>query len=324
MLSVNTFFTCFIYNPNSEYLTSKEQKIATIASRVLSFLSLTLLPRACKFFWGKKASSLLESPEAIKVLTERIQSIIKSSHPGVVISHEEEKAAQRIPCHQIIHGLFLGNSLAFLDTTCLSFEDADEWGRGGVIKQTLNPLNIERVITLCPLSGMLGDFSIPLGDSLQKDPSIIGASLKNHNIDWLNPGKSARDMAEGWLPLVHDCTFPNSAKASQESTGMTDDALITFQQTKIPVIKETDIKTWFEPVFQRLDEAVFYHKRTLIHCQAGVSRSASILAAYLINRFDVTHKEALSYLSSKRPCVRSKFVPQLREYEQALFAARAR
>ena len=42
----------------------------------------------------------------------------------------------------------------------------------------------------------------------------------------------------------------------------------------------------------------------LVHCQAGASRSASILAAYLIATYGIEAQSAIDYLESRRPqCV---------------------
>lgn len=92
-----------------------------------------------------------------------------------------------------------------------------------------------------------------------------------------------------------------------------------FHARKQERMKTIDIWTQFEPIFKEIDQAVFYsNKRVLVHCQAGKSRSASLLAAYLINRFSVTTEQALIYLRSKRLNVECKFVQELKDYEESL------
>ncbi len=41
----------------------------------------------------------------------------------------------------------------------------------------------------------------------------------------------------------------------------------------------------------------------LVHCQAGVSRSASVVIAFLIKKFKVDFSEALNFVQSKRKVV---------------------
>lgn len=41
-----------------------------------------------------------------------------------------------------------------------------------------------------------------------------------------------------------------------------------------------------------------------MHCQKGVSRSATIVIAYLIKKFKVTYKDALDFVKKKRSVVK--------------------
>jgi protein-tyrosine phosphatase len=70
----------------------------------------------------------------------------------------------------------------------------------------------------------------------------------------------------------------------------------------------------FKAVTEDLDRAVFGEQPTLVHCQAGISRSATLLLLYLIDRLNVSPLEALIFLKSKRPCVNPKFMHKLFEY----------
>lgn len=61
--------------------------------------------------------------------------------------------------------------------------------------------------------------------------------------------------------------------------------------------------------------------RTLVHCAAGVSRSASVCIAYLMKYHRMNLKDAYTYVKSCRPIIRPNpgFFRQLIEYEQRLF-----
>jgi atypical dual specificity phosphatase len=57
--------------------------------------------------------------------------------------------------------------------------------------------------------------------------------------------------------------------------------------------------------------------RVLVHCVQGVSRSASVAAAYLIARYGWTASQAVQYIKSKRAVDPNLgFLSQLQEYEK--------
>ena len=61
-----------------------------------------------------------------------------------------------------------------------------------------------------------------------------------------------------------------------------------------------------------------HHGSVLIHCQRGVSRSATALLFYLMSRQGMTLNSALSLCQEKRSCVQpiAAFMEKLREYEE--------
>jgi protein-tyrosine phosphatase len=69
-----------------------------------------------------------------------------------------------------------------------------------------------------------------------------------------------------------------------------------------------------------IDSAVQRGSGVLIHCQAGVSRSVTIAASYLMRQHKMTVEEALEFVRSKRPAAKpiTHFVEQLKRYEMVL------
>jgi atypical dual specificity phosphatase len=63
--------------------------------------------------------------------------------------------------------------------------------------------------------------------------------------------------------------------------------------------------------------------RVLVHCLAGVSRSATIVIAYLLATTAMTAEEATEFVRSKRSIVRPNygFTKQLEQYERRYFAS---
>lgn len=58
----------------------------------------------------------------------------------------------------------------------------------------------------------------------------------------------------------------------------------------------------------------------LVHCMMGVSRSATVLIAYLMQHDGLSHQEAFQLVKSRRGCVQPNkgFTRQLNELEQSL------
>ena len=52
-----------------------------------------------------------------------------------------------------------------------------------------------------------------------------------------------------------------------------------------------------------IDDCIRSGKNILIHCMAGVSRSASVLINYLMKKYDMEYDDAYKYLISKRSIV---------------------
>ena len=77
-----------------------------------------------------------------------------------------------------------------------------------------------------------------------------------------------------------------------------------------------DISQWFDHVSDFLMAHRFMGRKVLVHCHAGVSRSATLVASFLMNLKDWNHHRALKYIRSKRGCINPNpgFVKQLLAY----------
>ncbi|CAG2170504.1 unnamed protein product [Oppiella nova] len=105
---------------------------------------------------------------------------------------------------------------------------------------------------------------------------------------------------------------------------------------EVPIIHLNGIKTIRIPVNDKIDEDIARYfddvsdfiydvsnsgGRVLIHCMAGISRSAAFLIAYLMKYLRMSLKDAYNLLHKKRPIVRpnGSFFRQLIDFEWRLF-----
>lgn len=81
-----------------------------------------------------------------------------------------------------------------------------------------------------------------------------------------------------------------------------------------------DISQFFLPICQILDKSKQEGKKVLVHCAAGVSRSPTLVIAYIMWSHKKTRKEAYEYVSSRRPIINpnDSFMDQLAEFEDII------
>jgi hypothetical protein len=75
-----------------------------------------------------------------------------------------------------------------------------------------------------------------------------------------------------------------------------------------------------ERAFTFIDDARKNHQKVLVHCQAGQSRSATIVISYIIRTFRWSLKDAYQYTQSKRKSVSPNlgFMAQLSQFEKTV------
>ena len=84
-------------------------------------------------------------------------------------------------------------------------------------------------------------------------------------------------------------------------------------------LETEDIFPHLEGAVECIDAALTRGKNVLVHCQQGVSRSATIVIAYLIRKRGMTYDAAAAFVRQRRPCVKpnSGFVRSLKAYEHS-------
>ena len=134
------------------------------------------------------------------------------------------------------------------------------------------------------------------------DRLIIGSQDVAHDLDLLNKHKITHilNVASGVVNLF--------------------EGWFTYKTKEALDIPEYSILEIFDECCDFIYKTIKTGGCILVHCNAGVSRSASIIIAYLIKYYDMTFDEAFRFVKGKRSFIRPNegFVEQLKTYEKKL------
>ncbi|XP_023657435.1 dual specificity protein phosphatase 19 [Paramormyrops kingsleyae] len=92
--------------------------------------------------------------------------------------------------------------------------------------------------------------------------------------------------------------------------------LFVYKTLNILDLPETDITSYFHETSQFIDQVKAEGGVVLVHCNAGVSRSAAIVIGYLMSREGLAFNAALALVKAARPAIRPNpgFYEQLKDY----------
>uniref|UniRef100_A0AAG5CV03 Dual specificity protein phosphatase 19 n=1 Tax=Anopheles atroparvus TaxID=41427 RepID=A0AAG5CV03_ANOAO len=82
-------------------------------------------------------------------------------------------------------------------------------------------------------------------------------------------------------------------------------------------LPETNLRDVLEETNDFIEGCRTQGGRVLVHCNAGVSRSTSVVVGYLMLQCDQSFLQALGLVKSKRPCIKPNagFIKQLRQLQ---------
>lgn len=107
------------------------------------------------------------------------------------------------------------------------------------------------------------------------------------------------------------------------STVTTENIREQFRYKHVPIadLVDVDITVYFDECFAFIDSARNAGGCVLVHCMAGVSRSASIVIAYVMKKGDVDFQEAFDSVKQQRPSIRPNdgFMEQLKSFNPRCF-----
>jgi len=93
-----------------------------------------------------------------------------------------------------------------------------------------------------------------------------------------------------------------------------------YLKLDLPDEKDTKISKYFDKTYEYIEKVARAKKRVMVHCYQGVSRSATIVIAYLMRKKKWSLKESHNYLKNLRSIVQPNpgFWKQLEKYESKL------
>lgn len=96
---------------------------------------------------------------------------------------------------------------------------------------------------------------------------------------------------------------------------------VDYIKVPVPDLPHAPLALYFDSVADRIHQNGKRNGRTLVHCVAGVSRSATLCIAYLMKYHRLSLLDAHQWVKTRRPVVRPNagFWQQLIQYEKKLF-----
>ncbi|XP_028906204.1 dual specificity protein phosphatase 18 [Ornithorhynchus anatinus] len=149
---------------------------------------------------------------------------------------------------------------------------------------------------------------------LLRHPSVFGLSRITSSL-YLSNGVAANNKA---LLSSNQITTVINVSVEVVNTFYDDIQYVQVPVADTPLSRLCD---FFDPIADRIHSVEAQQGRTLLHCAAGVSRSAALCIAYLMKYHAMSLLDAHAWTKSCRPIVRpnSGFWEQLIHYEFKLF-----
>ncbi|KAL7210270.1 hypothetical protein ACSBR1_031772 [Camellia fascicularis] len=126
-------------------------------------------------------------------------------------------------------------------------------------------------------------------------------------------GATVNKTALKSLNVTHILTVANSLGPAHPND-------FVYKVVSVPDRADINIAQYFDECFNFIDGAKRMHGGVMVHCFAGISRSVTIVVAYLMKKRGMSLSEALEHVRSKRPMAapNSGFMSQLHEFEISL------
>ncbi|GIY04056.1 protein phosphatase Slingshot, partial [Caerostris darwini] len=102
--------------------------------------------------------------------------------------------------------------------------------------------------------------------------------------------------------------------------------MFDYQNIRVYDDESTEILHYWDKTYRYIRRAKDEGSKVLVHCKMGISRSASVVIAYVMKAYDWDLQRALEFVKTKRGCIKpnSGFLKQLEIYQGILDASKQR
>ncbi|XP_054718853.1 uncharacterized protein LOC129228211 [Uloborus diversus] len=102
--------------------------------------------------------------------------------------------------------------------------------------------------------------------------------------------------------------------------------MFDYQNIRVYDDESTEILHYWDRTYRYIRRAKDEGSKVLVHCKMGISRSASVVIAYVMKAYDWNLQRALEFVKTKRGCIKpnSGFLKQLEIYQGILDASKQR
>lgn len=136
---------------------------------------------------------------------------------------------------------------------------------------------------------------------------LLGNLTAATDVNWLKEAKISHILT------LDSCPLPRKIQLLSD---------ITFKYIQVTDLPREDLLTYFEETYEFIKHAQEDGGKTLIHCYFGVSRSATIVIAFVMKKYGMSYSEAFDLVKSKRRFVGPNlgFIAQLKLYQDMGFS----
>ena len=161
-----------------------------------------------------------------------------------------------------------------------------------------------------------GNYSAVLPDALGGHAHCILAPTADRGSLYLGPEEGGqlsnlRILQDAGVTLIINATprYPNHH-----------DRHISYVRCDVNDEPSATLYPWFDGISERIEMTLAKKQSVFVHCQMGISRSSTLVMAYLIRFHGLTRDQAYVLVKEKRPKVEPNvgFWRQLKDYEMAL------